>query len=66
MPIITFEAAHLSAADKDALIYELTTKASEITHIPESSFTVLIKEYPVDNWGIGGKSLKDILAERDS
>lgn len=63
MPNMTIEAAHLSDECKEELIKELPKAASEITKIPVSSFTLLIKEFPVENWGIGGKSLKQVLSE---
>ncbi len=64
MPFITYEAAHATDEQKKELIKSLTKTASEITSIPESSFTVLIKEYPVNNWGIGGTSLEEILKNK--
>ena len=64
MPIITYECVHATKEQKTEIIEKLTKTASTITSIPESSFTVLIKEYPVDNWGIGGTSLDEILKNR--
>ena len=64
MPNIVIEAAHLDKSQKNALIRSFTKTASELTSIPESFFTVLVKEYPVDNWGIGGKPLDEILKTR--
>ena len=64
MPIITYECAHATKEQKDAIIEKLTKTASAITSIPEASFTVLIKEFPTDNWGIGGTSLEQILKNR--
>ncbi len=61
MPNIIIEAATLTKEKKNELIQGITQKASEITAIPESSFTVLIKEFPVENWGIGGEPLEEIL-----
>ncbi|MBN1498642.1 MAG: tautomerase family protein [Spirochaetes bacterium] len=61
MPIITVDAAKITKENKAKLITSLTKTASEITSIPESSFTVLIKEFPVENWGIGGEPLEEII-----
>lgn len=61
MPNIIIEAAKLTKESKNELISSLTKTASEITNIPETSYTVLIKEFPVDNWGIGGIPLEEVL-----
>ena len=61
MPHITIEAASISKEKKEKLIRTLTKTASEITEIPETSFTVLIKESPIENWGIGGQPLEQII-----
>lgn len=60
MPNIIVEAGTLTKDKKIELIKILTEKASEITIIPESSYSVLIKEFPVENWGVGGISLEEI------
>lgn len=62
MPNITIEAAKLTKENKTELIKTLTKTASAITNIPESSYTVLIKEFPLENWGIGGEPLEEIIA----
>ena len=64
MPVITYEAASVSKENKEKLIRTLTKTASEITSIPETSFTILIKEYPMENWGIGGTPLDEIMKNR--
>lgn len=61
MPNIIIEAAKLTKENKNTLIRTLTKTASEITQIPETSYTVLIKEFPVENWGIAGEPLEEIL-----
>ena len=66
MPNITIEAAKLTKENKNNLIRTLTKTASEITDIPETSFTVLIKEFPMDNWGVGGEPLEDVLKKRSN
>ena len=60
MPYISIESGELSVAQKKLLIERLTATASEITHIPEQFFTVIIKELPDENFGIGGKSIDEI------
>ncbi|HBD94221.1 MAG: 4-oxalocrotonate tautomerase [Spirochaetes bacterium GWF1_31_7] len=61
MPNIIIEAAKLTKENKNELIRTLTKTASEITKIPQTSFTVLIKEFPIENWGIGGEPLEEVL-----
>ena len=62
MPVINIDGVggNLSKDQKRKLVEELTAKASEITGISESAFTVLIKEMSFDNIGGGGKLLSDI------
>lgn len=64
MPFIKFEAGKIDKEKKEKLISEFTRVASETLGIPEESFIVLIKENEMDNWGIGGKVLSKVLAER--
>lgn len=64
MPNIIIEAVKIEKEHKKELIEVLTKQASEITNIPESSFNVCIKEFPLENWGEGGKTLEEILASR--
>ncbi len=66
MPNIIFEGGVLSTESKNKLIRELTRTASEITSIPESSYTVLLKENPIENWGIGGEPLTGIMRRSHS
>ncbi|MDC7235249.1 MAG: tautomerase family protein [Spirochaetales bacterium] len=61
MPSIIMEAGTVSKENKVELIKRLTATAAEITSIPESSFTVLIKENPRENWGMGGVPLDEIM-----
>ncbi|WP_018248033.1 4-oxalocrotonate tautomerase DmpI [Orenia marismortui] len=60
MPIITMEGPKLTKEQKAKLISEFTKTASEITAIPESSFSILIKENSAENVGVGGKMLSEI------
>ncbi|WP_088225614.1 4-oxalocrotonate tautomerase DmpI [Desulfosporosinus sp. FKB] len=64
MPFIKLEAGKMDKETKEKLISGLTKVASENLGIPEQAFTVLIKENEMDNWGVGGKVLTKVLAER--
>lgn len=67
MPFIQLEVAcRIDNEKKEKLISGLTKVASEILGIPEQVFHVLIKENEADNWGLGGKVLSKVLAERES
>lgn len=61
MPSIIFEGGRISTENKESLIKELTRTAAEITGIPASSYTVLLRENPVENWGVGGVPLTEIM-----
>ncbi len=63
MPLISVEAVHPTQEQKEKLIAELTKKASEILGVDEKFFYVLVKENDLDNWGVGGKTLKQFMAE---
>ena len=65
MPFISVEAVHPTHEQKGRLIAEIMRIASEILELPQSSFYVLVKENDSDNWGVGGKQLSIILAERE-
>jgi len=65
MPFIKVEAGKMDKETKEKLIYSLTKAASESLGIPEESFTVLLKENELDNWGVGGKLLTKVLEERE-
>ena len=62
MPNIIVEAGTVDKENKNSLIRRLTETASEITGIPVTSYTVLIKEFPIENWGVGGEPLEEVLA----
>jgi 4-oxalocrotonate tautomerase len=66
MPTIIFEGGTLDTENKNELIKELTRIASRITRIPESSYTVLLKENPIENWGVGGEPLTEIIKRSHS
>lgn len=64
MPIISIDAAHPTKEQKEKLIAGLTKTASEILGVDEKFFYVLVKENDLDNWGVGGKTLTQFLAEQ--
>ncbi len=66
MPNIIIEAAKLTKENKNELIRTLTKTASEITKIPQTSYTVLIKEFSIENWGIGGEPLEEIIKRKNN
>ena len=66
MPFIKIEAGRIDNDKKEKLISELTRVSSEILGIPVDAFTILIKENETDNWGLGGKVLTKVMAERAS
>ncbi len=57
MPVISIEMGPTALEKKQELIQALTTAAAKILTLPEQSFVVLIKEYPLDAIGVGGQSL---------
>jgi len=65
LPVISVEMKPVSPVVKSELITKLTKMTSEITHIPEESFIVFIKEYPPDAIGIGGVPLSHNLIKED-
>lgn len=60
MPVISIELAPISSEIKEQLIKVFTKSAAEITKIPEEKFVVLVKEYPTDAIGVGGKPLSQL------
>ena len=63
MPYIQVEAARLTKEQKERLVAEITRVSSEIMEMRKEAFYVLIKENDSDNWGIGGKTLTQIINE---
>ena len=64
MPLISIDAVHPTKEQKERLIAELTKTASSILGVDEKFFYVLVKENDLDNWGVGGKTLTQFLAEQ--
>lgn len=63
MPMISIEAMHPTKEQKERLIAELTRVSSEILGVDQKFFYVLVKENDLDNWGVGGKTLTQFMAE---
>lgn len=64
MPLISIDAVHPTREQKEKLVAELTKTASSILGVDEKFFYVLVKENDLDNWGVGGKTLTQFLAEQ--
>ncbi|MBN1821587.1 MAG: 4-oxalocrotonate tautomerase family protein [Prolixibacteraceae bacterium] len=60
MPTITIKMDQTSEEKKKQLIENLTGVASEITGYPPEFFYVYVQEYPAENIGVGGKTVKEI------
>lgn len=60
MPTITIAMDQTSEEKKKQLIETLTNDASRITGYPPEFFYVYIQEYPAENIGAGGRTVKEI------
>ena len=60
MPVITVAMDKASEGQKQKLVQNLTKEAAEITQKPVEHFIVYIQEYPHENIGMGGKTIKEI------
>lgn len=60
MPTITIAIDSTSEEKKRQLVEILTNEASRITGYPPAFFYVYIQEYPAENIGAGGKTVKEI------
>ena len=63
MPTITISLDQTSEEKKKQLVENLTREASEITEYPAEYFFVYVQEYPTENIGVGGKTLKEIRSQ---
>ena len=59
MPVVTFEAAQLTRAQKQELVGDFTESAARITGLPKESIFVFLKENCPENVGVGGVLLDD-------
>jgi 4-oxalocrotonate tautomerase len=66
MPVITIAMHPVSSEEKKSLISALTSSAAQVTRIPETSFIVLVNELPAEAIGLGGRTLKEVMASRPS
>lgn len=64
MPTITIAIDQTSEEKKKQLIEKLTMEASKITNYPPEFFYVYIQEYPAENIGAGGKTVKEIQKQK--
>jgi len=60
MPAITIAMDRMSEEKKKQLVENLTKEAAKITGYPAEYFFVYVQEYPPENIGVGGKTLKEI------
>jgi len=64
MPTITIAMDQTSEEKKKQLIENLTREAAKITGYPSVFFYVYIQEYPAENIGAGGRTLKEIKNQK--
>lgn len=64
MPTITIHIDKTSEEKKKQLIEILTREAAKITGYPPEFFYVYIQEYPAENIGAGGKTVKEIKNQK--
>jgi 4-oxalocrotonate tautomerase len=64
MPTITIAIDPTSNEKKKQLVETLTSESSRITGYPPEFFYVYIQEYPVENIGAGGKTVKEIKNQK--
>jgi 4-oxalocrotonate tautomerase family enzyme len=64
MPTITIAMDTTSEERKKQLVETLTGEASKITGYPPEFFYVYIQEYPAENIGAGGKTVKEIKNQK--
>jgi 4-oxalocrotonate tautomerase len=63
MPTITIALDQTSEEKKKQLVANLTREAAEITGYPAEYFFVYVQEYPAENIGVGGKTLKEVRSQ---
>lgn len=66
MPVINIDLGlgQTSEGQKQQLISRLASDAAEIMGMPAEKFITFINEFPLENIGIGVKSLKELKAGR--
>ncbi len=64
MPTITIALDQISEEKKKQLVENLTRETAEITGYPAGYFFIYVQEYPAENIGVGGKTLKEISSQK--
>jgi 4-oxalocrotonate tautomerase family enzyme len=64
MPTITIAMDQTSEEKKKQLIENLTREAAKVTSYPPEFFYVYVQEYPAENIGAGGKTVKEIKSQK--
>lgn len=64
MPTITIALDQISEGKKKQLVENLTWEAAAITEYPAEYFFVYVEEYPAENIGVGGRTLKEIRGKQ--
>jgi len=64
MPVISIALHQIESDMKERLVEGLTKAAADATSIPQSSFIVLVDEYPDDAIGIGGRTLAAVKSAK--
>lgn len=62
MPIVNFKITdqNISVDQKKALIEGATELLVQVLNKPRSTIDVIIEEVNLDNWGVGGKTIREI------
>lgn len=62
MPIVNFKLTdqNISVDQKKALIDGATELLVQVLNKPRSTIDVIIEEVNLDNWGVGGKTIREI------
>jgi 4-oxalocrotonate tautomerase len=66
MPVINIDLGlgQTSETQKKQLISRLTSDAAEIIGMPTEKFITFINEFPLENIGLGGSTIKELKARR--
>ena len=64
MPTITVALDQTSEEKKKQLVENLTWESAEITGYPAKYFFVYVQEYPEENIGVGGRTLKVMRTQK--
>jgi 4-oxalocrotonate tautomerase len=64
MPTITIAIDQVSEDKKKQLVETLTKEAAGITGYPAEFFFVYVQEFPTENIGVGGKTLKEMRSNK--